>query len=100
MTARREQNLLDFSLLSWPTFERDNLANRVHDSRVGSNGPPDDIIRVIHVDDDDLALFADFLADANEPVRLHGERVETEDACGVATEYRDESNESDGSARD
>lgn len=60
------------------TFERDHLAGGVHDGAVGRDGPTDGIVGVRHVDDDDLSLLADFLPDAYELVRLHGERAKAD----------------------
>ncbi len=42
----------------------------MHDSRVGTNWPPEDIVGVRKVDDDDLVLLIDLFAHTNEVVRL------------------------------
>lgn len=58
------------------TLERQDLGDRVHHRRVGGDRPAQRVRRVGHVDDDDLILLADLLADADELVRLHGQGVE------------------------
>lgn len=57
-------------------LQGDHLRGRVHDGRVGGDGPPDGVHGVGHVDDDNLVVLSDLLADADELVRLHGEGVE------------------------
>jgi len=65
-----------------PTFQSDDLARRVHDGRVGRDGTTNRIRRIPKVDDDDLSRFTDLLTHADELIRLHGERAET-DVCRV-----------------
>lgn len=57
-------------------LQGDDFAGRVHDGRVGADGPPDRVRRVTHVDDDDLRGLADLLADADELVGLHRQVTE------------------------
>lgn len=54
------------------TFESDDLTSRVHDSRISTYRPANGILRVVHVDDDDLRRFTDFLTDTDKLVRFHG----------------------------
>lgn len=58
------------------TFETNDLGDRIHDGRVGGDGSSQHIVLLVQVDNDDLVLFAHFLPDADELVRLHRERVE------------------------
>lgn len=68
------------------TFESQNLLLRVHNGGVRSNRSPEDIISVCKVDDNDLVLFVDFLAHANEMVAferqgLHGASIRKTRSC-------------------
>lgn len=57
------------------TFQRDDLLLRVHNGRVGGDGPPHDIIGICQVDDDDLVLLANFFSYADKVVRFKSERL-------------------------
>ena len=53
-----------------PTFQRENLLVGMHDGRVSTNWPPENIVGVGKVDDDDLVLLIDLFTNANEVVRF------------------------------
>lgn len=55
---------------STSTFEREDLLLGVHNGRVGGDGPPEDIVGVSKVNDNNLILFVDFLANTNETIRF------------------------------
>jgi hypothetical protein len=57
------------------TLERKYLLARVHNGRVGSDGSPEDIVALAQIDDDDLVLFVDLFANANEAVGLERQRL-------------------------
>lgn len=57
------------------TFQRNDLLLRVHNGRVGGDGPPHDIIGICQVNDDDLVLLANFFSYADEVVRLKSKRL-------------------------
>ena len=57
-------------------LQRDHLTGGVHDGRVGTDGPPDGVGGVGHVDDDDLVVVGHLLSHTDELVTLHGEGVE------------------------
>lgn len=59
-------------------FEGDHFAGRIHDGRIGGYRTSDRILRIGHVDDNDLGDVTGFFADADVLVRFHGERVETD----------------------
>jgi hypothetical protein len=52
------------------TFQRKNLLVGVHDGRVGTNWPPEHIVGVGKVDDDDLVLLINLFTHTNEVVRF------------------------------
>ena len=52
------------------TLQSEDFLVGVHDGRVGSDRPTDDIVSLGQVDDDDLVLSPDLLPDANEAVAL------------------------------
>lgn len=79
------------------TLERDDLRDRVHDGRIRRNGAALDVARVGHVDDDDLHLPVDLLADADVLVRLHRERVERD--ILLVDAQRDQLPEEEGNSR-
>lgn len=56
---------------SLDTFQSYDLASRVHYGRISANRPADRILRIVHIDDDDLRRVANLLTDANELVRFH-----------------------------
>lgn len=58
------------------TLQCDDFAGRIHNGRVGADGTANGIGRVAHVDDHHLVSPVHLLADADELVRLHGERAE------------------------
>ena len=64
------------NLQSLLSLERNHLRGRIHDGRIGRNGPTNGVGRVCHIDDDHLIGLANFFADTNELVRFHGEAVE------------------------
>lgn len=59
-----------------PAFERNDLADGIHNGRVRRDRPPNHVVGVVHVNDYDLALLADFFADTDKSIRFHGQRVE------------------------
>lgn len=76
-----ERALLEGSLLSacgLLTFQGDDLAGWVHDGAVCRDGPADGVVGVGHVNDDHLGLLAHLLPHADELVRLHGQRAESD----------------------
>ena len=52
------------------TLQRENLLVGMHNGRIGANWPPEDIVGVGKVDDDDLVLLVDLFTHTNEVVRL------------------------------
>lgn len=56
-------------------LEGEDALVRVHDHAVGRDGSSEDIVRVGEVNDDDLVLLPDLLADSNEAVRLERQRL-------------------------
>lgn len=60
----------------------------MHDGTLCRDWSPDDVVRVAHVDDGDLLGPVDLFADANEPVRLEGQRREP-DRAGLDIERRE-----------
>jgi hypothetical protein len=52
------------------TFQRKNLLAGMHYGRVSTNWPPENIVGVCKVDDDDLVLLIDLFTDTNEVVRF------------------------------
>ena len=58
--------------------QSNDLRRRVHDGRIGRDGPPDWVHGVGHVDDDYLVVFSNLFTDANKFVGLHGEGVEAD----------------------
>lgn len=58
------------------SFQSNDLAGWVHDGRVSTDGPPDRIGGVRHVNDDNLCSLTNLLSDTDELVRLHRECVE------------------------
>lgn len=59
-----------------PTFQRNNLAGRIHDGRIGANRPPNWIVAIIHVNDDYLGGIGCLLPYTNEFIRFHRECTE------------------------
>ena len=59
-------------------LEGDHLAGGVHDGGVGTDGPPDGVGGVGHVDDDHLGRLPHLLPHADELVALHREGVEAD----------------------
>lgn len=57
------------------TFKGENLLAGMHDSRVGGNGSPQDIVGFGQVNDDDLVLLADLFANTYEVVGLEGQAL-------------------------
>lgn len=58
------------------TFQCYNFTSWVHDCRIGSDWPPDGIVGIIHVYDDNLRCLTNFLPDTNVSVWLHGKGAE------------------------
>uniref|UniRef100_A0A1I8JFC5 NAD-specific glutamate dehydrogenase n=1 Tax=Macrostomum lignano TaxID=282301 RepID=A0A1I8JFC5_9PLAT len=52
-------------------LQRDHFANGIHDGTIGRYWPPSRIIVIVHVHNHYLGGFANFLSDADEPIRLH-----------------------------
>lgn len=52
------------------TLESKNLLVRMHNGRVGRYWPPEDIVRIGEVYDDDLVGFIDLFPNADEVVGL------------------------------
>ena len=62
-------------------LQGDDLAGGVHDGAVRTDGPPDGVGGVGHVDDDHLIVVRHLLPDTDELVTLHGEGVEPDVGC-------------------
>ena len=52
------------------TLQRENLLVGMHDGRISTNWPPENIVGIGKVDDDDLVLLIDLFTHTNEVVRL------------------------------
>ena len=59
------------------TFESDDFAGGVHDGRVGWDGSSYRVGSVVEVDDDNLCGLTDLLPHADELIRLHRQRAES-----------------------
>jgi hypothetical protein len=57
----------------------------IHQRGIGSYGPSHDIRGVLKVDNDNIALFAHLIADADVLFRLHGQRSKP-DGLGINPE--------------
>lgn len=60
------------------TFQSDDFARRIHDGRIGSDRPFDRIIRVGHVDDDDVGGVVNFFSNTDELIWFHGKWTEAD----------------------
>jgi hypothetical protein len=59
--------------------------HRIHESRVSGDGPSHDIGRILEINNDNVSLLAHLIADADELLRLHGQRSKP-DGLRVDTE--------------
>ena len=67
-------SLLIFKIL---TFKSNNLAGWIHDSGICTDGSPDRVGGVAHVNDNHLSGLPHLLSDTDVLVGLHGEGVES-----------------------
>ena len=58
------------------TFERNDLAGRIHDGRVSRDRSTDGVGGVVHVNDDHLCRLAHLLTDTDVLIWLHGKGAE------------------------
>ena len=71
-------SLLIFKIL---TFKSNNLAGWIHDSGICTDGSPDRVGGVAHVNDDHLSCLPHLFSNTNVLVWLHGEGVEPDVCC-------------------